>query len=115
MDRELEILKKEYEEKLKRKEEKKNDKDKDKSKDKDKGKEKEKESNEDKAKTEESPKSKPEAPVEAPSFSQYQLHRYVEYHPVGVPPGAQLTTLNSAVLERFESGLVSWPPFCCPQ
>ncbi|KAF3915922.1 hypothetical protein AA313_de0204967 [Arthrobotrys entomopaga] len=69
MDKELEKLKKEYEEKMKRKEEKKKDKDKDK----DKGKEKAKEA-------EVSDKEKPEEPkveknVEIPSFSEYQLHR----------------------------------------
>ncbi|EPS35704.1 hypothetical protein H072_10838 [Dactylellina haptotyla CBS 200.50] len=73
MDKELEIIKKEYEEKLKRKEEKKKDKDKDK----DKGKEKEKvkeEEDSDKVKTE-AEKLKAEKAVEVPSFSKYQLHR----------------------------------------
>ncbi|KAF3934702.1 hypothetical protein ABW20_dc0105622 [Dactylellina cionopaga] len=74
MDKEIEKLKKEYEEKVKRKEEKKKDKDKDKDKDKGKGKEK---VEDDKVKTEEEEKPKPETAIEVPSFSEYQLHRYV--------------------------------------
>ncbi|KAK6347655.1 hypothetical protein TWF718_005494 [Orbilia javanica] len=73
MDKELEKLKQEFEEKQKRKEEKKSkDKDDDK-KGKDKAKVKEEEA--DKLKVEEEEKAKTEQAVEAPSFSEYNLHR----------------------------------------
>ncbi|KAF3929869.1 hypothetical protein ABW19_dt0207734 [Dactylella cylindrospora] len=75
MDKELEIIKKEYEEKLKRKEEKKKDKDKDKGKEAEKDKDKDLDA--DKIKTEADEKAKAEKTTEVPSFSEYQLHRYV--------------------------------------
>ncbi|KAF3222893.1 hypothetical protein TWF106_005321 [Orbilia oligospora] len=76
MDKELEKLKQEFEEKQKRKEEKKKDKDKDKDK-KEKEKAKAKHEETDKLKVEETEKAKTEQAVEAPSFSEYNLHRYV--------------------------------------
>ncbi|KAK6334282.1 hypothetical protein TWF730_003496 [Orbilia blumenaviensis] len=74
MAKELEKLKQEFEEKQKRKEEKKKDKDKDKDK---KGKEKDKVKEEEEAEKVkiEAEKAKAEKAVEAPSFSEYNLHR----------------------------------------
>ncbi|KAK6499611.1 hypothetical protein TWF481_009976 [Arthrobotrys musiformis] len=73
MEKELEKIKQEFEEKQKRKEEKKKDKDKDK-KEKEKAKTKDEEE-EKKIKVEEAEKAKAEQAVEAPSFSEYNLHR----------------------------------------